>query len=353
MTAVRLALVGFGWFAELLVTRVLSDVSEVALVAVVDPSPERRRRARELGLIATESIDDLGGACDAVAILTPHDTHRALVESAAERGYHVFCEKAFAVTSADCLAMIDACERAGVALMVGHMQKLFPTHARAIQIAREGGYGRVVAVNVAGFHWCPVMPGWWRTKKSCGGLLYWTGIHDLDTVRAMLGMEPTTVYAQAGPKTDDYTEYEDSVAAVIAYPDGAVLNIQVAEHDPLRTFEEAFQISVVFERGSLLVDPGAGEVRHAGRVGHERGPVVREQFGPFEVLEEEAYREEFRRFSQLIATDPGDRASAEDGLRAVELLEAVYRSLASGQVEAVERVPLPSVLAGYSPEVTP
>lgn len=336
MTTVTAAFVGFGWFAELLVTRVFADVPELDVISVVEKSPERRQRAEELGLSAVGSLDDLPAACQAVLVMTPHDTHRDLVVAAAAKGLHVFCEKAFAVSSADCLAMIDACRQAGVALSIGHMQKLFPTHARAVELARSGSYGDVVALQVAGLHWCPVMPGWWRSKDSCGGLLYWTGIHDLDTMRAITGSDVASVLAMAGPKTDDYTDYEDSIAVTLRYRSGAVASMLVAEHDPLRTFEESFQISVLLQRGSIHVDPGAGEVRHVSRQAQERSTAVTlESFGSFADLEEHAYREEFRAFGQRVLSGDRDDPSAEDGLRCVETLEAIYASLASGEVTTV------------------
>ena len=338
MPVLRVAFVGFGWFAELLVTRVFDDVPELEVVAVVERSEERRGRAQELGLAAVESMDDLPDDCEAVIILTPHDTHRDLVMAAAGRGFHVFCEKAFAVTSADCLAMIKACRDADVVLSVGHMQKLFPTHARAVELANGGEYGRVHAMQVSGLHWCPVMPGWWRSAESCGGLLYWTGIHDLDTLRAITKSEVASVYAVAGPKTEDYTDYEDSVAVTLSYESGAIASLLVGEHDPLRTFEESFQISVLLEKGSIQVDPATGEVHHAARSGLERSSQrVTESFGSFEGLEEHAYREELQAFARTVLEARGDDRTAEDGLRCIETLEAIYRSLTSGRVEVVTR----------------
>lgn len=334
MIPVRLALVGFGWFAELLVTRVFADMDDIRIVAVVDPSSERRARAEALGLVAATTVAGLPPECEGVVVLTPHSTHRAIVEEAASAGFHVFCEKAFAVTSADCVAMIAACSRAGVCLSVGHMQKLFPTHARAIDLTRSGVYGRVVAVQVSGWHWCPVMPGWWRTIEHCGGLLYWTGIHDIDTIRTIVGSEVKSVYAVAAPRTDDYTEYEDCIAATLVYHSGVIGTIQVAEHDPIRAFEESFQISVLLESGSININPADGTVTHGARAAQERGDVVVENFGSFESLEEAAYREEFQLFAgQVRGLNSG--VTAIDGLRAVETLEAIYRSVATGNVEEV------------------
>lgn len=335
MKPLRLALVGFGWFAELLVTRVFGQLHEVIVVAVVDPSPERRARARELGIVAAESVKELPSDCDAVAVLTPHSSHRAIVEDAAALGLHVFCEKAFAVTSVDCLAMIEACRMAGVVLAVGHMQKLFPTHSRAIDLVRSGRYGEVVAVQVSGWHWCPVMPGWWRSIADCGGLLYWTGIHDLDTMRAVAQSEVTTAYAVTGRATDDYTEYEDSIAATLVFENGVIGTVQVAEHDPLRTFEESFQISILLRDGSIRIDPAEGTVTHAARHGLEPGEPVVERLGSFESLEEQAYLREFREFAADVR-EGRLSATAIDGLRTVETLEAIYDSVSCGEVVTVE-----------------
>jgi predicted dehydrogenase len=86
VTTVKAAFIGFGWFAELLITRVFPDVPELQVISVVEKSSERRHRAEELGLSAVGSMDDLPAACDAVLVLTPHDTHRELVmEAAAKR----------------------------------------------------------------------------------------------------------------------------------------------------------------------------------------------------------------------------------------------------------------------------
>jgi predicted dehydrogenase len=336
---VRLALVGYGWFAELLHERVVPTLRGVEVVAAVDPSPERRERAESASLRAVASLEELTSTAgvDAVAVLTPHDTHREIVTQAAAAGLHVFCEKAFAVTSADCVAMMEACRAAGVVLTVGHMQKLFPAHRRAVELARSGQLGRVLSVAVDGTHWCPVFPGWWRSTDRCGGLLYWTGIHDLDTMRALVGADAETVVAVTGPRVDDYTEYEDVIAATIRFTNGAVGTLHVAEQWPLRTFEESFEISVVLSAGGIRVTPGRARVEHAARKEHERGDVLTESFGSFEAMEEEAYRRELEDFVEAVRSGRTDHPSAVDGLRCVETLEAVYRSAASGAPEPVVR----------------
>jgi hypothetical protein len=89
------------------------------------------------------------------------------------------------------------------------------------------------------------------------------------------------VYAATGPKTDAYTDYEDSIAVVLKYGNGAVASLHVAHHDPLRSFERSFSMSVVCERGGVAFDPTRDVVTHAPeRPGG--GRVVEERFPPHE-----------------------------------------------------------------------
>lgn len=335
-----LGVVGFGWFAELLQGRVLTGLDRLQTVAVCDPDPARREQAsRRLGAPAFASMEEMlaGSDCQAVAIFTPHSTHRELVEQASAAGRHIFCEKAMAVTAADCVAMMNAARDADVELMVGHMQKLFPAYRRIVELVTSGRYGAPVAAHVSGFHWCPVYEGWWRRKADCGGLLYWTGVHDIDTLRHVMASEVRSVFAAAGPATDGYTDYEDSIAATLCFESGAVASLQVAQHDPLRDFEASFSMQVVCEGGAVAFDPTCDQVAHGARRGHQRSSPEIEAFAGHEESMFVAYREEFAHFVEVVLDGVPSRLPARDGLRCVEILEAVSASVATGSVEAVSR----------------
>lgn len=337
---VRVALIGYGWFAELLAESIFRHVVELELVAVCDLREERRLEAsRRLGVPAYETVGELlhQSACEAVVVLTPHDTHRSVVEQAVAAGRHVFCEKAMAVTTGDCIAMIRAAGKAGVHLLVGHMQKLLPPYARMLELVRSGRYGRPIAVNVFGFHWCPVFEGWWRTRDGCGGLVYWTGVHDLDTMRAVMGCEVEEVYALAGPPLAGYTEYENVIAVSLRYESGAIGGLQVCELDPLRRFEDSFAMSIVCEEGALRYVPERMVVEHAGRLDLSPGAMATDSFPLFEDGLNEAYRTEFTHFGRVVRGVEEPILPATDGLRCVEVMEAIYRSAKTGQVVRVER----------------
>jgi hypothetical protein len=106
----------------------------------------------------------------------------------------------------------------------------------------------------------------------------------------------------------------------------------VAEHDPIRTFEQSFEISVLLQSGSIHVDPGAGEVTHApdrARAIH-RGTL--ESFGSFESSKSThtggVPGDSRSGSSPVINEDPSCRGLALD---AVET-SSDYSSLESGDV---------------------
>jgi predicted dehydrogenase len=247
------------------------------VAAVCEPDPERRRHAAERH--GVPGLRRGGGPHRQRPVRgrgrrDPHDTHREIVVAAGERGLHVFCEKRWAVTVDDCRAMIDAAETAGVVLTVGHKRRLRPPYARVAELVRSGRFGRPVAVDVDGFQWSPVFPGWWRSRARGGGLLYWTGIHDIDTMRYVLDDEVEEVYAASGPKVaDPTTDYEDHVAVVLRFRRGTVGSLQVMHLDPLRTFEESFSMRVACSAGSVRYDATGPTVEWATRrAGDEEQP---------------------------------------------------------------------------------
>src|SRR6266508_196038 len=104
--------------------RILSQIPRARLVAVCDVSePAAREFGAEMGVPA---LNDHHAALarpdvDVIMVATPNGLHTQIVLDAAAAKKHVFCEKPFAFTVAECDAMIAAAERHGVKLMVGHV----------------------------------------------------------------------------------------------------------------------------------------------------------------------------------------------------------------------------------------
>jgi myo-inositol 2-dehydrogenase/D-chiro-inositol 1-dehydrogenase/scyllo-inositol 2-dehydrogenase (NAD+) len=297
----------------------------------VNPAAAQAFGAR-LGVPCFTDFQDLlaHSEAQAVVIMTPHVTHHDVAVAAARAGRHVFCEKAMAINVAECHAMIAAAAANGVKLMVGHKRRLRPAFATMSQVLRSGVLGNVQILTVTGYH-DRELHGWWAQRSEVGGLMFWAGVHDVDTLRFLCG-EVESVYALAGPKTHTNSDYTDSVSAILHFRSGAVGSIQVSPYYPLREYRTSFGFEIVCERGGMSDDPRNIAVAYQP-TGGERQEVVFPDYGF-----ESAYLQEFGSFLGWILRDEAPLLTGQDGLRCVEILQAIELSMARG---GVVRLPLP------------
>jgi predicted dehydrogenase len=161
-----------------------------SLMASVADKSERIRFAK--------AVDDAPGfaevlkdaAIQAVVLATPHSLHREQVIAAARAGKHVFCEKPFALTAADARAMIEACNRAGVSLAVGHNRRFWPAMQALKRIVEEGRLGRLLHIEGHNSNEnSNRVTGGWRTlpEESPGGGFTGAGLHALDAMMMICG----------------------------------------------------------------------------------------------------------------------------------------------------------------------
>ena len=116
----RFAIIGIGNIAPIHAAAI-RGVSGAELVAVATRQEDRGRvfAAEHGGTWYADYRELLAQAqADVVTICTPHDLHAPMTLAAAEAGVHVLCEKPMARNTAECDAMIAACDRAGVTLGV-------------------------------------------------------------------------------------------------------------------------------------------------------------------------------------------------------------------------------------------
>jgi predicted dehydrogenase len=145
---VGLGMWGRGW-ADL-----IQGYAEVELAAVVDSSSEALAWAvRELDIEAGACYSSLRQAtaeveCDAVLIVTPPETHRALAGIALGAGKHVLVEKPLATTLEDAQEIVELGGRAELSIVVGQNYRFTPA-ARAIKrLMKDGSLGAVVSVRI-------------------------------------------------------------------------------------------------------------------------------------------------------------------------------------------------------------
>jgi UDP-N-acetylglucosamine 3-dehydrogenase len=168
--------------------RVLADIPGVRLVGIADPDRKQRDAvARTLGCAALNDVDGLLGAgVDAVTIAAPTHLHHDLALQCISRGIHVMVEKPIAPTVEEGQAIVAAARRAGVTLMVGHVERFNPA-VESVKRAIKNQDILSIAITRVG----PFPP-----RMSNVGVVIDLAVHDIDLIRWFTDSEIVEIQPQ-------------------------------------------------------------------------------------------------------------------------------------------------------------
>jgi predicted dehydrogenase len=231
---VGFAIVGTGMIADVHASAIM-EVPEARLVSVFSRGAEAREKfARERSCRAAASIEELvrDPEVEAVCITTPSGAHADAAVPVLEAGKAVLCEKPLEVSVAACDRIFAAAERGG-GVLAGVFQMRLGRGAHTLKAAIEAGrFGRLTS--------CSAYIKWWRAEDyydssswkgtwelDGGGALINQGIHAVDLLQWLVGL-PAEVAAFTGRLAHLGIEAEDTVAATLRYPNGALGVIEAA-----------------------------------------------------------------------------------------------------------------------------
>jgi UDP-N-acetyl-2-amino-2-deoxyglucuronate dehydrogenase len=227
MTKTRIAIVGLG-MAVTPHARGLVDLADtVEVVYAFSPSEGRRRAfAEKFPFPTCSSLDTILGddSVEAVAVLTPANTHRDIAIRCAQAGKHVLMEKPLDITTARAVDLVNACRSAGVRLGVVLQHRFRPAGLRAAELLRSGELGGIVGCSTVIRLWRPQSyydePGRGSFARDGGGVLISQGIHTLDLMMSLAG--PIAEVAGFATTTPVHRmETEDMVCAAARFENGA------------------------------------------------------------------------------------------------------------------------------------
>jgi predicted dehydrogenase len=155
--------------------RVLAEMPGVKLVGIADPDSARCNLVAErLGCATFKDAEALLNAgVDAVTIAAPTHLHRDIALDCAARGVHIMVEKPIAPTVEESRAIVAAARRAGVTLMVGHVERFNPA-VQSIKRAIKDQDILSIAITRVG----PFPP-----RMSNVGVVIDLAVHDIDLIR--------------------------------------------------------------------------------------------------------------------------------------------------------------------------
>ncbi|MBI1318903.1 MAG: gfo/Idh/MocA family oxidoreductase [Candidatus Hydrogenedens sp.] len=259
---------------------------------------------------------------DAVLIATPTPFHLEYILKAAKAGKHIFCEKPFCRTEAECKEAIAAAKKAGVKLFVGHVVRYFHEFEAMKAQVESGKIGKPGFVKISRGGIFPGGPkSWFANYKMSGGVTLDCMIHDLDWVRYVFG-EPVRIYGKAlmrsGKEPMDYSQVtmrlkSGLIATIIgtwAHPAGFRVQAEICGDGGMVQYDSADA-------------PMSSMKRETGS-----GPSM---IVPASPVSESPYQREWEDFAAWVRDDRAPRVTPEDGMIAVRMAEAALESSATGK----------------------
>ena len=209
-TPLRVGVVGLGVMGKNH-ARVLSELPGVTLVGVADPDQAQvefvTSRLGCAGFSSLEALLDAG--IDALTVAAPTQLHTAISLAAIARGVHVLVEKPIAHTVEEGRRIIDAAEKAGVTLMVGHVERFNP----AVQSIRQAIAGDdILSIQIT-------RVGPFPPRMSDIGVVIDLAVHDIDLIRWFTGSE----IAEIQPQTNSIHAAREDIALLQFRTESGVL----------------------------------------------------------------------------------------------------------------------------------
>jgi glucose-fructose oxidoreductase len=278
---------------------------------------------------------------DAVLVATPHADHRDQVIQAAEHSKHVLVEKPMATSTADCDAMITACERAGVVLEVIQTLRFRGTPARAKQLIDAGRIGAVRMIRGQSLvRDYAIAADSWPARPEHGGAFLDMGVHNFDIMRFWSGSEAQRVFAHITTYGDSGYPWLSAMVQII-FASGAVAQQWTSHETPAQSLTDSqHRYVVVGESGALEVD-GYGKLLLSTPAGTEliwEQPAFDFVNRPLDPVRLEAFYTQTQSFVDDVLDGRAPTVPGAEGRAAVAIVEAARRSSETGQ--AVELPPM-------------
>jgi predicted dehydrogenase len=313
----------------------LKGRTDVQLVGVVDADAGLRDSYRERYgldpaiLHATTEAMLAAGRPEAVAIFTSTYDHPAVVEACARRGVHVMMEKPLAVSNEHARRIAEAAARGRIQVLVNYETTWYASNRAVFRAVQEGAIGPVRKMVAHDGHRGPkeigVQPEFlrWLTDpvQNGGGALTDFGCYGANLFTWLMGnARPLSVSAVAQTfKPEIYPRVDDEATIVVTWP-SAVGIIQASWNWPFdRKDLEVYGVT----GQALTVRKDSVRLRRAGKDEAEvrATPIDAPEDDPVRYLTAVARGE----------TRPSGLSSLENNLIVTEILDAARESARTGR----------------------
>jgi len=264
---------------------------------------------RQFNVQYTTSLQQVLGRNDvnALTICTPTTSHFEIAMQALDAGKHVLVEKPMTNTAAEATQLIEQAERRGLRIMPGHIERFNPAVTFLKRLVKTGDLGNVIL-------FLSRRVGRWPERIGDVGVVRDTAIHDIDLARFVFEEEVESVFARTGSmkhKREDYAEI------MLQFPKSRTAFIDANWLTPRKT--------------RTLIVTGSEATVQLDYITQEMTIENSGMTSKHTIEKREPLAIELAHFVESIINDEPFAVTAVDGLRAVEICEAVLESGAKGK----------------------
>jgi 1,5-anhydro-D-fructose reductase (1,5-anhydro-D-mannitol-forming) len=327
----RFGVIGIGNIVKGTIAPAMVAEPDIELVAGVSRDQERADAfAEEFGArFAYTRFEEMlaNPEVDAVFIATPNDQHADQVIAAALAGKHVLCDKPLSTNVPDAIAAVEACARAGVKLGINFHNRHLPWVRDTREIIGAGMIGEVEVIQVEAGSGPRIYDNWRTNPEQAGlGSLYNVGVHVLDFLGWILESLPVVVTALVD-NVPGSASVETLAMALLRFENGALAYVNCNE----RILYPQNTISIHGKGGRIVgVDLTRSRMDGTLYVKTPAGEAAASYPSPG------AHRLCIAAFTAAVLNGEEPNASGIDGLRSMELCEAIARAVTERRTVTVE-----------------
>ncbi|HEX8549001.1 MAG TPA: Gfo/Idh/MocA family oxidoreductase [Cytophagaceae bacterium] len=320
------ALVGLGNYSNLMLGPALQETRYCKLTSIVTGTPSKaeewakRYNIPKKNIYNYKSFDSIidNKDIDIVYIVLPNFLHAEFTIRAAQAGKHVICEKPMAMNEAECIAMIEACDKAKRKLSIGYRLHFEAYHNEIKRLHNERAFGSVNFIE-SSFGFSMADPTTWRLDKDKGGggAIMDLGIYVVNGIRNLLKEDPIAVTAQATTARKDlFKGIHETITWQMEFPSRVVTNCTTT----YSSYIDRLYISA--EKGWMQLNPSynAGGPKGETSNGPINFPAVKHQ----QILQIDD-------FAQCILNNSKSSVSGEEGLKDIKIISSIIRAAEIGE----------------------
>jgi UDP-N-acetylglucosamine 3-dehydrogenase len=259
---------------------------------------------------------------DAVTIAVTTSCHLEVATEVIQRGINLLIEKPIAFSVDEARIIIEAARKANVQLMVGHIERFNPAVIALKKHLSNHELGRVFQVDAR-------RQGPLPERINDVGVVVDLAVHDLDIMRYVTHAEVTRVYAET--EHGFHSQKEDLLSGVVRLSDGTIGTLLINWVTPTKIrefyatgeygmFKVDYLTQDLFFFENAKADGGDWDTLRVLR-GVSEGKMVR-----YSIEKREPLRNEQEAFLAAVRGEAPVLVTGEDGLRALELAQAVVAS---------------------------